>query len=158
MILRGSISFHSLIGVSPCGVVFWIFNVVHLALCYLFAKSSAIRIIRVQGEKEKFGIEIPEEQKMTSNKFRSAMFYGFLAGIVGGALGLGGAIILVPVWLSNGIDKEVATSSSPPLIFLFSTIPMFLSAVSGAYQVHEFVSYFALSFFSSFFVKCKEIS
>ena len=70
---------------------------------------------------------------MTAVKFRSAMFYGFIAGLVGGALGLGGAIILVPVWLSNGIDKNVATSSSPPLIFLFSTSPIFLSTVSGNY-------------------------
>lgn len=42
---------------------------------------------------------------MTASKFKSAMFYGFLAGAVGGALGLGGAIILVPVWLNNGTDK-----------------------------------------------------
>lgn len=50
-LLRGSISFNSIIGVSPCGVVFWVFNILHMALCYLFAKSSAIRILRIQGEK-----------------------------------------------------------------------------------------------------------
>lgn len=30
---------------------------------------------------------------------------GFAAGLIGGALGLGGAIVLVPVWLNSGIDK-----------------------------------------------------
>jgi hypothetical protein len=33
------------------------------------------------------------------------MIYGFIAGLAGGCLGLGGAIILVPVWLNSGIDK-----------------------------------------------------
>ena len=48
------------------------------------------------------------------------MFYGFIAGLAGGALGLGGAIILVPVWLNSKVDKNVAVSTSPPLIFLSS--------------------------------------
>lgn len=29
---------------------------------------------------------------------------GFAAGMIGGALGLGGAIVLVPVWLNSGIN------------------------------------------------------
>ncbi len=35
----------------------------------------------------------------------SCMYFGYFAGVTGGALGLGGAIILVPVWLNKGIDK-----------------------------------------------------
>lgn len=70
---------------------------------------------------------------MTATKFRSSMFYGFLAGLAGGALGLGGAIILVPVWLNDKVDKEVATSTSPPIIFLSSLVSAFISAISGNY-------------------------
>lgn len=56
LLLRGSRSFQSPIGVPPCGVVYWVLNILHLALAYLFAKSSAIKIFKVQGEKEKFGM------------------------------------------------------------------------------------------------------
>ena len=42
---------------------------------------------------------------MNEKKMWSCLFSGFGAGLIGGALGLGGAIILVPVWLNIGIDK-----------------------------------------------------
>jgi uncharacterized membrane protein YfcA len=64
---------------------------------------------------------------------RTSMFYGFVSGLFGGTLGLGGAIILVPVWLSLGIDKDVATSSSGPLIFASSFCSFFITSLSGVY-------------------------
>jgi uncharacterized membrane protein YfcA len=58
------------------------------------------------------------------------MFYGFIAGLTGGAIGLGGATILVPVWLNMGVDKDVATASSAPLIMISSFCSFFISALS----------------------------
>lgn len=54
---------------------------------------------------------------MTEKKAFNCMISGFCAGLMGGALGLGGAIILVPVWLNSGINQLKVVSSSPPLIF-----------------------------------------
>jgi hypothetical protein len=31
------------------------------------------------------------------------MVYGFITGLAGGCLGIGGAMIIVPVWLNSGI-------------------------------------------------------
>ena len=42
---------------------------------------------------------------MNNKKMWSSIISGFAAGLIGGALGLGGAIVLVPVWLNSGIDK-----------------------------------------------------
>jgi uncharacterized membrane protein YfcA len=42
---------------------------------------------------------------MDEKKMWRSILSGFMAGLVGGALGLGGAIVLVPVWLNLGIDK-----------------------------------------------------
>ena len=41
---------------------------------------------------------------------------GFCAGIVGATLAIGGALILIPVWLKLGVDKDVAASSTATLI------------------------------------------
>jgi uncharacterized membrane protein YfcA len=40
---------------------------------------------------------------MNVKKMLNCMVSGFAAGLIGGTLGLGGAIILVPFWLNIGI-------------------------------------------------------
>jgi hypothetical protein len=48
LLFRGSRSFNSILGIEPCGFIYWLFNLIHVALCYLFAKSSAIKIFKIQ--------------------------------------------------------------------------------------------------------------
>ena len=153
LLVRGSPHFESMIGISPCGGVYWVFNFVYLGAALLFAKKSAYEQFLVQEERAKFEFCDSSADQLTLEKFKKYMFFGFLAGTAGGALGLGGSSILIPMWLNCRIDKDVATGSSPPLIFLSSFISFFLSALSGRYTLLEFLQYFALSFLSSFFIK-----
>ena len=82
------------------------------------------------------------------------MISGLFAGLIGGSLGLGGAIILVPVWLNKGIDKNIASSSSGPLIFFSALVAFFLAFLADMYNdVLSLIFYFALAFTGSALVK-----
>ena len=93
---------------------------------------------------------------MSLRKTKISMIVGFLAGMLGGALGLGGAIILVPVWLNNGIDGKVATSSSGPLIFFSATVSYLLGVFSNVYDsISIQIFYFVLAFIASYIIKSR---
>ena len=99
------------------------------------------------------------ENKMNSKKMWVSMISGLFAGMIGGALGLGGAIILVPVWLNQGIDKNIATSSSGPLIFFSAIVAFFMAFLCGMYDdALSLVFYFALAFISSALIKGNSIA
>lgn len=62
------------------------------------------------------------------------LFCGILAGVVGAALGIGGAPILIPLWLSMKIDPIAASSSTAPLILSSSLISITISGLNNNYQ------------------------
>lgn len=82
------------------------------------------------------------------------MINGLLTGILGGCVGIGGGMILVPIWLNAGIDRNVATSSTGPLIFLSSSISFIISVMLKKYESFAIVLiFFMVSFVSSYLVK-----
>ena len=95
-----------------------------------------------------------ESDKMNTEKMWGSMISGLFAGLIGGALGLGGAIILVPVWLNQGIDKNVAASSSGPLIFFSAAVAFFMAFLGDNYDdALILLFYFVLAFAGSAVVK-----
>lgn len=79
---------------------------------------------------------------------------GFGAGVVGGTLGIGGAIILVPVWISFGVDKTVAPASSGPLIFFSAMVSFMMALLQDSYETFSIlVFYFILAFFGAWAIK-----
>lgn len=82
------------------------------------------------------------------------MILGFAGGFTGGMLGIGGAIILVPAWLEMGIDKNVASGSSAPLIFSSAFISMVIAMLCHFYYSYTaIIFYLLLSFIASYYVK-----
>lgn len=87
------------------------------------------------------------------------MITGLLTGILGGCVGIGGGMILVPIWLNAGMDRNVATSSTGPLIFFSSSISFIISAMLGKYESFLIVCvFFTVSFVGSYLVKSNHLS
>ena len=91
---------------------------------------------------------------MTKKSMHKSMILGFAAGLMGGMLGIGGAIILVPAWLEMGMEKTIASSSSAPLILSSAIISTFIAALCHLYDsIPIVIFYLCLSFISSFYIK-----
>ena len=64
---------------------------------------------------------------------RDGIINGFFAGLLGACISIGGGMVLLPLWFKAGIDKNVAMSSTGPLIFFSASISFFISALLGKY-------------------------
>lgn len=71
---------------------------------------------------------------MTHKKAYRGMFNGFLAGVLGATVAIGGGLVLVPLCLKAGIEKDIVINSTAPLIFFSSSISFFISALLGEYD------------------------
>ena len=88
--------------------------------------------------------------------FRRVLVLGFADGFTGGVLGIGGAIILVPAWLEMGINRDIAASSSAPLILASALISSFVAGLCGYYtSLFSVLGYLFWGFIASYYVKRK---
>ena len=100
LLCKGGRTFDSIIGLERCSYGTWIFSLFHFTLSFLYTKSLAIKKYQLDTEKENLGFVFENvNKKMTANKMRKEMFNGFMAGMIGGALGIGSGMVLVPIWL-----------------------------------------------------------
>lgn len=59
---------------------------------------------------------------------------GFCAGLVGATLAIGGALILIPVWLKLGVDKDCCSSTTPCLILISALVASTIAAFNDQYE------------------------
>lgn len=81
---------------------------------------------------------------------------GFVAGMIGATLAIGGAIILIPVWLKLGVDKDVASNSTASLILISAMVAFTIAVFNGYYENVSSLGmlfYLVLAFVSAAVVK-----
>lgn len=62
------------------------------------------------------------------------LIVGFFAGLVGATLAIGGALILIPVWLKLGIEKDSCSSTTPCLILISAIVAATIAAFNNQYE------------------------
>ena len=159
LVCRGGRTYDSLIGLAKCSVGSWICAFLHLFLSYLYSKSIGIKKFQLDLEKESLGYVFTDpSEKMSDSKMRDGMMNGFVAGVLGACVSIGGGMVLVPIWLNAGVNRNVVTSSTGPLIFFSSSISFFISVLLGKYDSFLMVViFFLVSFCGSYLVKSNHL-
>lgn len=69
-------------------------------------------------------------------------------------MAVSGGIVLMPLWLRSGIDRDVVVNSTAPLIFFGSSVSFLISVLFSLYDSYSLVLlFFFVSFISTFFIK-----
>jgi uncharacterized membrane protein YfcA len=129
-LLRGGKYYDSVIGLNACGLAGWILVFLHFGVSIYWSLRTAKKLTSGnyhQDDNEK-QVEIYDE-----NVWKSVVG-GFVAGVVGATLAIGGALILIPVWLKVGVDRDVSASSTPPLILTAGLVAFTIALFNGYYQ------------------------
>lgn len=77
---------------------------------------------------------------------------------MGATLAIGGALILIPLWLKLGVDKNYCSSTTPTLILMSALVAFTIALFNEQYEeVSTFllIFYFILAFISSAVMKGK---
>lgn len=58
----------------------------------------------------------------------------FMAGCASAALSVGAGMILVPMWYAAGIERNTATATSGPLVFMAASLYFLINFLLGRYH------------------------
>ena len=152
-ILKGSPEFPSILGISYCGINYWLLTISSALICVALVFYFGNQIIK----KNKFLEDINHMRPKLNNTINRENIFmlgsaALQAGFLGGMLGLGGGVILTPIWLSLGFDAQVTTATSIVAVIFTSFTSTFTVVLNGLVDWQEISFFFPLSFISSFVI------
>jgi uncharacterized membrane protein YfcA len=117
-LFMGSRSVKSIVGIKNCSSAYWTLYCVFLLVCVKVTLFAVYRARQEQMLKIKYGrINMVESDIIFDNRtIMIVVSLGFFAGMLAGALGLGGGSIYNPILLSLGVPPLVSAASSLYLV------------------------------------------
>ena len=106
------------------------------------------------------GFTIEQIQKYSVQVTKDNVWYflltGFVAGFLAAFMAIGATLILVPIWLRLGVDKNYAANSTPALIFSATFMTFTIAYLNHAFDTvspYALLFYFVFSFLTSAFMR-----
>ena len=81
--------------------------------------------------------------------------FTFVAGVVGGLIGIGGGMVLGPLMLVMGIDPRVSSAANATMIILTSSSVAVMFVTSGQVPLSYALFFFSVCFIGAYFGKSK---
>ncbi|CAD8112076.1 unnamed protein product [Paramecium primaurelia] len=149
-LLKGSGAVPSLLGIDYCGYGYHFLNFIIFGIAFYNVQRYRKLISKEEEYKESIGYDFADGKM--SAVFDITVKSSLYAGFLGGLVGLGGGVVLTPLWLETGINPPRAAASATFTVLFTSSISVFIIALSGGYQFSEFIILGLVSSFGSYMV------
>lgn len=129
-LIEGTSKLKSVFNLEKCGyywnISFIIFGIICFLITYYFTKQinseaqlrELFSFVLVKNTRKKTEFEV---SNCSLGQKINIILYSFIAGIISGMLGIGGGIIITPLFFELGINPKVATSTSNFLLIFSSS-------------------------------------
>lgn len=149
--LKGSKNFESIVGIGFCSVGYWSMDVVNVVIMSLLFLRNSSLVKKWQNQRESQGYSLSADEIKFDNKKLLLIFaLSVFAGLMGGTLSIGGALILAPFLLNWGMSPKAVVATTG----FFIVFTMFSSTVEtmmyGQIGSSEFVWFALINFVFSF--------
>lgn len=153
-ILRGSENDPSPLGIQYCSWQFFAFDTGIFSICILISLCMRGMIKKqhkyiVQELQQGNLVSFPLDQDRKVNKI---CFTALSAGFVGGMLGIGGGIIMTPVWLSMNINPQEVATTSILQVVISSATSSFTVFLSGKLDLINIAYFFTMALLGSLLI------
>ena len=148
---RGSRTVQSVAGLVFCSSSYWLLSLLTILLLLCIFTSCSWYIMKTHKYKVANSYEFDTyDIKWTARHCRTLGFFGFIAGLIGSIIGIGGAIIMNPVMLRYKVRPDVMTATSTSMIVFTSSISALQYAVAGKINLYYALWTASFSFIGAF--------
>ena len=145
--INGSKGAPSIAGIEYCDSSYWVAYVLgNILLGLVFWIIGVLTVKSKIRAREEADMDLSGEYKLTRSNVWKLSLIALVVGFLGGAIGMGGSTLFVPLLLSFGMPPLRATSTATFLAIFTSTTSVFVSLISKKVTVVDAVYLFGIAF------------
>ena len=144
-LMKGDQRFHSIIGVELCSWRYFMIIIMYFCLNIIQCIFSGILLIKKHKDLENDSTNI--QWNIKSVIILPVVTY--FTGLIAGSLGVGGGLILNPLFIAFGLLPEVSTASCNAFVFMSSFSSFLQFYMAGVMSSSDSLIYFSISLIGS---------
>lgn len=155
-IMKGGKGLESILGITCDSPVYAVLIVLQFLWMFGFAVIYGYKLNRDQAKRVAVNYPFFEADPIWDiSTMKTFSIFTFVAGVVGGLIGIGGGMVLGPLMLIMGIDPRVSSAANATMVVLTSSSVAVMFVTSGQVPLSYALFFFSICFVGAYLGKSK---